>query len=190
MKRSKAFFVATIKNNRKRMLATFEQAKKHTRQLLENNSQMRRSISSLRGDDVLKKIRGFLEALLSKVKKLYADGIIRLGAFFPKDIEISSFIRKIPENTGRFSSETYSKFVVRGEYTKRSLIVLFAVAFSLGIAIKAIAVQGVTIGFEDYTLAPHETLYDINLLQQEIIDRGDVLSRNSLLEGGVCQDAE
>lgn len=168
----------------------FGQAKKHTQQLLENNHQMQKNISSLRENDVLKKSIDSLKGLLPKMRKTYIVSITWLGAFFPKDIDVSSFTRNISENIKRFSSETYSRFVIRGEYTKRSLIILFILACSLGIVIKGIAVQGVTIGFEDYTLAPHKTLYDINLLQQKIIDQGNALSQNRLPEGGMCQEAE
>lgn len=185
MKRSKAFVVAAIKMHRKRMLAAFESAKKHTKQLLQDRQER-----AMTNDGFLIAGRDFLKESILVAKKMYFDSIVWVGRLFGKNEHISVLVRNSWKRIGHSFSETYSKFVIRGEYTKRSLIVLFILAFSIGVAIKTIAVQSITIGFEDYTLAPRETLYDINLLQQKIIDRGDILSRNSVPKGGVCSESD
>ncbi|MFZ2299934.1 MAG: hypothetical protein WAW00_02270 [Candidatus Moraniibacteriota bacterium] len=69
---------------------------------------------------------------------------------------------------------TYERLVVRGEYAKRDFIVLFVAAVLLGMAFKAVATDTITIGFEDYTLAPKGTLYDLNAMQKNLIENASV----------------
>lgn len=182
MNRSKAFFKAAIKTHRERMLATFERAKKHTRKFIASNPQMKESrFSFVSGND-------FLQQGMSFVKEAYANFLLRIGRFsVPTDRWILS-VQKNFQHLRNFFFGIYEKWVVRGEYTKRSLTVLFVVAFFLGATIKTIASERITIGFEDYTLAPKATLYDINRLQQKVIDQGDASFQNYAAEGGACSE--
>lgn len=89
--------------------------------------------------------------------------------------------------SARFFGAAYERLVVEGKYTKRDFAVLFIAAVILGIAFKAVATDTVTIGFEDYTLAPQETLYDLNAMQQTLIQRGGV-SVSDGVSAGACSE--
>lgn len=90
---------------------------------------------------------------------------------------------------GRISfKDTYARVVVRREYAKHDLIALFIIAVILGAGLKSIATGTVTIGFEDYTLAPEETLYDLNALQKKLIDEGGRIDGSTVAEGEACSE--
>lgn len=55
------------------------------------------------------------------------------------------------------------------DYINYNLIILFALAFVLGTAIKVVASETITIGFDDYKLAPKEKLYDLNTMQRKFM---------------------
>ena len=84
------------------------------------------------------------------------------------------FLVTLLQNGVRFFGTTYERLVVRGEYAKRDFIVLFIAAVLLGIAFKSVATETITIGFEDYTLAPEGTLYDLNVMQKNLIERDSI----------------
>lgn len=73
----------------------------------------------------------------------------------------------------------YGRIVLRREYTRYDLIALFIVAVVIGGGIKWAAVQTVTIGFRDYTLASSETPYDLNAVEQQLIDAGGTSLREN-----------
>ena len=85
-----------------------------------------------------------------------------------------------------FFTVTYGRIIIRRQYTTRDLIMFFILAMMLGAGIKAVAAETVTIGFEDYTLAPAATLYDLNALEQRFIDEGTAISRNSAAQVRAC----
>ncbi|MEK9151072.1 MAG: hypothetical protein AAB547_00385 [Patescibacteria group bacterium] len=91
------------------------------------------------------------------------------------------------DGSARFFGAAYERLVVQGKYTKRDLVVLFIAAVILGIAFKAVATDTVTIGFEDYTLAPEGTLYDLNAMQKDLIGRGGVPISGDAA-GGACSE--
>jgi hypothetical protein len=102
----------------------------------------------------------------------------------------SSFVENYLRPLGHFFFDTYAKRIFRGQYTRRDFVFIFFVAFALGIGLKTIAMQNLTIGFDDYTLAPKETQYDINQLQQTLIDRGDYSPKEEVSGGGVCSELD
>lgn len=53
--------------------------------------------------------------------------------------------------------------------TKYNLLALFALAFILGVMIKVVASETITMGFDDYKLAPKEKLYDLNVIQRKFM---------------------
>lgn len=164
------------------MLVTFERAKKHTRKFIASNPQMKEGkFSFVNGND-------FLRQRVFFVKEAYANFLLRIGRLSIRADRRTLFVQKNFRHVRNFFFDIYEKWVVRGEYTKRSLTVLFVVAFFLGAAIKTIASERITIGFEDYTLAPKATLYDINLLQQKIINQGDASFENYAAQGGACSE--
>lgn len=75
-------------------------------------------------------------------------------------------------DTRVFLVMTYERIIVRREYTKYDLIAFFIVAALIGGSVKVAAIQTITIGFEDYTLTLPETAYDLNVLEQNLIDAG------------------
>ncbi len=119
------------------------------------------------------------------------DMSARFGALAKKTL--ADFQRWFHKNTllkdsRVFFSETYARFIVRREYTKRDLIVLFILAIILGAGLKTIATGIVTIGFEDYTLVSKETLYDLNAVQQKLIDEGGSLAGSDAAPAGTCSE--
>lgn len=55
------------------------------------------------------------------------------------------------------------------DYVNYNLIILFALAFVIGAAIKTVASETITMGFDDYKLAPKEMLYDLNAMQKKFM---------------------
>lgn len=94
---------------------------------------------------------------------------------------------RLMNDGARLAGALYRRLIVRGEYTRRDLAILFIAAVLLGMAFKAVAAGIVTIGFEDYTLAPQETLYDLNAMQQTLIQRGGV-SVSDGVSAGACSE--
>ena len=90
------------------------------------------------------------------------------------------------EDTRVFLTVTYERIILRREYTRYDLIALFIVAAVIGGGAKALAVQTVTIGFEDYTLASAETPYDLNALEQKLIDAGGTSLRDKNANARSC----
>ena len=71
-------------------------------------------------------------------------------------------------------------------YTKFNLFALFVLAFLAGAAIKTVAIENITIGFNDYTLPPREKLYDLNVLQKNFINNGGILAGDDKMQGEMC----
>jgi len=87
-----------------------------------------------------------------------------------------------------FLQAQYARLVIRSEYTKRDLAVLFVVAFFVGYGLKTAAAQVITIGFDDYTLPPKEMLFDLNAVQKKMIENGSVLRESDAMLGGACSE--
>lgn len=56
-------------------------------------------------------------------------------------------------------------------YTKRFFMAIFILSFILGAALKIAVADTLTMGFEDYKLAPQGTLYNVNSLQKAFISK-------------------
>lgn len=87
-----------------------------------------------------------------------------------------------------FLHAQYARLVIRSEYRTRDLAVLFIIAFLIGVAGKSAATQAITIGFDDYTLPPRETLLDLNAVQKKMIENGSAFIESGGSEGGVCEE--
>jgi len=181
MKRSRALVHAAIKKHRERMLASFARAKKHTNQFLKDNHQTAKDSIFLHGKEMVDKS-------VRVAKKAYFNVVVWIGRLVTKNERNISLKKNYWKYIRDSFLYTYERCFVRAEYTRRDFIAFFIVALVLGIGIKSLAVQNITIGFEDYTLAPKETLYDMNLVQQKVIDRGNTALKNDIRKGGVCSD--
>lgn len=116
--------------------------------------------------------------------------ILKFRDWMSRTENVRLWLRKnIPLKDGKYFLQTlYARLVTRGEYTKRDLAVLFIVAFFAGVGFKAVATQTVTIGFEDYTLPPKETLLNLNAVQKKMIENGNAFIGNDAVQGGVCSE--
>lgn len=136
----------------------------------------------------MEQIKEFLQKGLHTAKKIYFKSIVWIGRFFSK----SERATLVAQNYWKYIKDsfiyTYKRCVVRAEYTRRDFITFFIVAIFFGMGIKSIATQTLTIGYEDYKLAPKETLYDMNRVQQKVIDQGSVSLKNDPRKGGTCSE--
>lgn len=117
-------------------------------------------------------------------------GVFQFLGRLPRTEDMRAWFR---ENTrlkeGKyFLHAQYARLVIRGEYAKRDLVILFMVAFFVGVGMKTAATQTITIGFDDYTLPPKETLLDLNDIQKKVIENGGVLRESDVASGGVCSE--
>jgi len=122
---------------------------------------------------------------LRRLKRAVFEFLGRL----PRTEDMRSWFR---ENTlwkdGKYFLKTlYARLVIRGEYTRRDLIVLFIVAFFVGYSFKIAAAQVITIGFDDYTLPPQETLLDLNVVQKKMIENGSAF-KSGVAPGDACSE--
>lgn len=87
----------------------------------------------------------------------------------------------------KFFHNVYSTYIVRGEYSTRSLVVIGIIAILFGIVLKILSANTFTIGFQDYTLAPAEKIIDLNVVQHRLLLEGGSLAtpENSIV-GPAC----
>ncbi len=121
-----------------------------------------------------KKARDRFSALWTTLQEKV--GILRGRMPAIKTIDPRSSLRRASLATKSFFSDAYSKYAVRGDYSSRSLLIIFVVAIFLGILVKASLSDVFTIGFEDYTLAPAEHLIDLNAVQHRLLQEGGSLT--------------
>ncbi len=84
------------------------------------------------------------------------------------------------------------RHIVKREFTTRSFVALFIVAFLCGVLVKSLVKDSLTIGFDDYTLARSPTL-ELNQIQKELIQKGGTLAtgeNNTLFKGESCSEAK
>jgi len=185
MKRSKAFFKSVLKANRERLISTFEQAKKHTRKIVQEHQKTMQDRSPV---VFFHTFRKKISIILSAA---YGSFRSRIDRFSLEDVQrnTQTFFEKFSHQTKVFFAGAYSKFIVRGEYTRKTLLILFLSAMALGIVVKSFAAQHVTMGFEDYTVVSDPSRYDISLLQKKertlaglsLIKRGKFSIHNSYI---------
>jgi hypothetical protein len=71
----------------------------------------------------------------------------------------------------------------KGKNSQRTeMILLFVLAFLIGIAVKTEAVKKITIGFDDYKLPVSSQNYDINTLQKDLIEKATEAAADSANE--------
>lgn len=87
-----------------------------------------------------------------------------------------------------FFKYIYKRTVTNQAYTKRWFITLFIVAMLVGAGLKAVATQTITIGFDDYTLASNNTLYDFNVLQRQLIEQNPLFAPRDIIAGKMCTE--
>lgn len=106
---------------------------------------------------------------------------------FIATLQIGEYTKRTFRRGGEASARLYNRFIVRGEYTARDLAILFILAILIGASIKTVASDAITIGFEDYTLAPQGTLIDLNTVQKQVLRSGGSLTLSGNVPlGGVC----
>lgn len=101
--------------------------------------------------------------------------------------QIGEHLKKYVRRGGDVCVRFYQRFIVRREYTSQDLALLFLLAILFGASIKAVASDTLTIGFEDYKLAPEGTSIDLNTIQKQVLRKGGSLTLSgSIPEGEVC----
>jgi len=183
MKRSKTFFKAILKENKERMLATFEQAKKHTRKIVQRSQETKADVSF-----VVFFHTAFerLTIFSQKIQRRFFTfiGSISLEHVHPRAVWDTIYIR-----TKNFFIGYYSKFFVRGEYTKRVFILVFIIAFSLGMIVKSFFTEYITIGFEDYTVTSSDkSHFDIRLQKKNT--KEDHSEKDATRQGELCSELD
>lgn len=75
-------------------------------------------------------------------------------------------------------------------FSPRALAILFIVAFIVGVGVKSLLNNVLTIGYEDYTLKGSENALDLNLIQKNLIEKGEALAvgENVTPSGEVCSE--
>lgn len=174
------FFKTILKTLQEKLLAALQAAKQARAEVMKRLPSISHTKSWVREKQLLKHDAVFWKEALAKygaqAKDMIADIRLRFREnTFLKDSQV-------------FFSETYARFVVRREYTKRDLVALFILAAILGAGLKSIATETITIGFNDYTLAPEETLYDLNAVQQKLIDGGGTIAGSASAPAGTCSE--
>ncbi len=136
-----------------------------------------------------------MKPILAKLRPFVMTAGTAVAGFFkalrlPKTDTLRRRLREnaVWKNGVRLATGTYGRLVTRGEYMKRDFIAIFVIAIMIGMAAKSIATSTVTIGFEDYKLAPKETLYDLNAMQKRLIERGGVSVSSDIASGGACSE--
>lgn len=127
-----------------------------------------------------------LSDALRSGKKTTFEFLGRLS--WTKDMHFWSRENTLLKDSKYFLNNLYTRLVVRGEYRTRDLIILFIIAFFVGVAFKTAATKAITIGFEDYTLPPKETLLNLNTVQKKMTENGDAFIDDSNIQGGVCSE--
>jgi hypothetical protein len=182
MKRSRAFVHTAIKAHRERMLASFARARKHTNQFIKENHQSAKDNIFLHGKD-------FFEKGVRIAKKIYFNTVVWIGRLFTKNDRNVLLAKNYWKHIKDSLFYTSKRYFVRAEYTRRDFVVFFFIAFLFGMGIKSFAIQNFTIGFEDYKLAPKESLYDMNVVQQKVVERGSSALKDDPRKGGTCSES-
>lgn len=109
------------------------------------------------------------------------------SARFIATLQMRGYINKFFKRGKDICAHPYNRCIVRSEYTSRDLALLFIVAILIGASIKSIATDTITMGFDDYTLAPEGVSIDLNTVQKQVLSEGGSLTLSrSIPAGGVC----
>lgn len=173
------FFKTKLKVLQEKLLGALQRVKHTCTEALKRLPNISEIEVWMRDKELAKYDAAFWKALLAKYGAQGKAMIVRSRDSFRE----STFLQDLRV----FFQETSTRLVVRREYTRNDLIALFILAVILGAGLKAVATDTITIGFDDYTLPPEETLYDLNALQQKFIDEGGTLAGNAVTpSAGSC----
>lgn len=92
--------------------------------------------------------------------------------------------RFLPETVVRWR-HTIVAFLCR-DLTFERRVFLFVFAFCLGAVAKIIAVETITMGYQDYTLVSSVVRYDLNAVQQEVLHEGGSMALSPTDTVNVC----
>lgn len=73
---------------------------------------------------------------------------------------------------------------LKREYSPRALAFLFLFALGAGSAIKALANDSLTIGFDDYTISRSANITDLNALEKHLIQTKSTLAERQVTPTG------
>ncbi|OIQ04374.1 MAG: hypothetical protein COZ27_01690 [Candidatus Moranbacteria bacterium CG_4_10_14_3_um_filter_41_65] len=174
-----------IQKHQKRMQEVFLRAKNHAKQSLNNRFSTEKEEELLVPNQDILDQRGGEYAWL---RRMLFFVILYKDRFFIAIQRRIPALREIPGKLGRCSRGTYERCVIRAEYTKRDFVLLFIFACFVGIGMKAIAIERVTIGFEDYTMPSKSVLYDMHQIEKYPVSKIKNVSDDTAPTGEVCSD--
>lgn len=172
-----------IQKHYKRMRDVFFRAKKKTKQFLDNRSFTNEEWASLQWKNIQeRKGRRILFARALFLIVLWKDKVF-IGAE-------KSILWITIQSKKWFQSvqKWYRRCKAGSEYTKRDLLFFFCIACFFGIGVKMLAIQKITIGFEDYTLVSKSSLYDMNEIRNDINPVSKSASEKNIPQGKTCSD--
>lgn len=131
-------------------------------------------------------IKKFVSTYFPNIREASKRALCRSIRFIATG-KIRKYLKKYFHRGGDACVRLYRRYIVRGEYTSRNLALLFLLAVLLGASIKAVASDTLTIGFEDYKLAPEGVSIDLNTVQKQVLRKGGSLTLSgNIPEGEVC----
>lgn len=105
-------------------------------------------------------------------------------------VKIGDVLRYWKEKIDQRERWTFSGVtrLVRRDFSRRDLVILFFVAFLVGVFFKQSAREFFTIGYEDYKLTEASTLYDLNQVEQTLLENGGTLAVSQSRTGLACME--
>lgn len=85
-----------------------------------------------------------------------------------------------------FSFSSWKKAVHNPKIRRVELALIFGIGILLGIAMKDIARNTVTIGYQDYTVRTPDNRIDFNTVERETLEKGNVTNNSN--STGICSE--
>lgn len=89
----------------------------------------------------------------------------------------------------RLKSQNFRTVHFGDVFSREAFIIIFVISFGLGIGVKSLLNDVLTIGFEDYKLKGSENALDLNRVEKNVIAKADnTEEKNPVPYGEVCPE--